>query len=481
MVMHPFLMAASAAVLVSAQAQAPSAGCTGKSFSIPSWLIQDVKRSNGAVAFDFANRATNYTASLSCDTVKTGLNACTIQGTPSSDDALEAAVEIKDGSTGFFLTQSWTCDDRGKVLTFTATGNSSAAAGYTSPLLVRGSLTAPVAITPVYAEGPTGHDSAGCTARSEEASWVLSAIHYTDEPASGEGTVPFVNFNVLVTNPANGYQASCMPGGSFGDKPDLSRLVCAGEEFQSSKVGQYPIATEASFDPATTTFSLNQTWFCDDTDAAKPLEITASATLALPLTCTTELSPQNQTNTYCSSPTDITLAAKLGRVTTLRPYVLEDPTPASPRGDGCTLTSIFAPRWQFSAFQVNGGQVTFEVILNAPDRGFQYPIPIYQGEKTEGGGWYKCEVGADGGNGLPLWPYQCEFRYDADTKGLVLRADWECRDLDGVHPVNFSGLTTTVVNSTLSCETVDGESRCVTDDPGYTWVADIADVTWGKA
>ena len=155
-------------------------------------------------------------------------------------------------------------------MTFTAVGSNSAASNYTSPLLVKGSLTSSVTITPAYPEGPTGHDSPGCTARSEKPSWTLSSVHYTDEPGDGNGTLPFQNFNVIVTNPANGYQASCMPGGSFGGPPSLTRLTCAGYEFQSSLVGQYPILTTASFDPATATFSLNQTWFCDDTDAAKP-------------------------------------------------------------------------------------------------------------------------------------------------------------------------------------------------------------------
>lgn len=127
-----------------------------------------------------------------------------------------------------------------------------------------------MAITPVYADGPTGHDLAGCTARSEKPSWVVSSIHYTNEPGDGVSTTPFVNFNAIVTNPANGYQASCMPAGSFGEKTDLSRLMCAGTEFQSFSVGQFPINSQASFDPETGTFSLNQTWYCDDSDAAKP-------------------------------------------------------------------------------------------------------------------------------------------------------------------------------------------------------------------
>jgi hypothetical protein len=156
-------------------------------------------------------------------------------------------------------------------LTFTAVGNDSAPTqDYASPLLVKASLTSPVAITPVYADGPTGHDSPGCAARSETPSWELSSVHYINEPGDGKSNVPFVNFNLVVTNPANGYTASCMPAGSFGEIPDLSRLMCAGYEFQSFSIGQFPISTQASFDPETSTFSLNQTWFCDDADPAKP-------------------------------------------------------------------------------------------------------------------------------------------------------------------------------------------------------------------
>jgi hypothetical protein len=47
--------------------------------------------------------------------------------------------------------------------------------------------------------------------------------------------------------------------------------------------------------------------------------------------------------------------------------------------------------------------------------------------------------------------------------------------------INFRGVTTTKVNTTLTCEAVDGQARCATADPGYSWLADIANVTWGKA
>lgn len=127
----------------------------------------------------------------------------------------------------------------------------------------------------------------------------------------------------------------------------------------------------------------------------------------------------------------MTVPGKLGTVVTMPPYVIEDPAPAR---DGCTVSSIFNPRWVFSGFAIVGGAVSFEVILQT-DRGFQYPIPIYQGEPTKPGpGWYECDIGADGGNGLPLWPYECRFRYTPETKQLVLDAKWACQDLDVDHP-----------------------------------------------
>lgn len=141
---------------------------------------------------------------------------------------------------------------------------------YTSPVLVKGSLLAPVAITPVYADGPTGHDTPGCMARSEEPSWVLSHVSYTNRTGDGVNTMPFRMFNLILTNSANGYQASCMPGTSFDYSSDPSHLVCAGEEFQSFTIGSYPVSTTASFNESTLGFSLQQTWFCDDQDPAKP-------------------------------------------------------------------------------------------------------------------------------------------------------------------------------------------------------------------
>lgn len=117
--MRLFLAAASAAVLVSAQGSDPVPGCTAQSFSIPSWLLDNVAYTDDAVSFDVHNRATNYMASLVCETTEAGMNACSIDGEASSDDPLEASVDTTEDPTVFSLTQSWRCDDREKKCVFT--------------------------------------------------------------------------------------------------------------------------------------------------------------------------------------------------------------------------------------------------------------------------------------------------------------------------------------------------------------------------
>ncbi|KAL2261751.1 hypothetical protein VTK26DRAFT_3458 [Humicola hyalothermophila] len=256
---------------VSVLAQDPSTGCTSRSFAIPSWFIQELSFTDESVSFIVSNRVTNSTVSLTCQTKESGWNACAGQETTESDASIETSVQTNEGSITFRVNETWECQDRGEPVSFTAVGDSTVALTYTSPILVKGSLTSPITINPVYAEGPSGHDVQGCTAKSENPSWVLKTIHFADETGDGITSVPYKNFNLLLENPANGYQASCMLGAGFRyNESDLSSLTCAGVEFQSSRIGAYHISTQASFQESTLVLLVNQTWFCDDTDPAKP-------------------------------------------------------------------------------------------------------------------------------------------------------------------------------------------------------------------
>ena len=112
-----FLLAASAAAYVAAQTPAadPSTGCTAKSFSIPSWLIQDLRYTGGNVSFHLTNRANNYTADLACAVTTQGWNECAPRGRLWSNDTLQTAVQpTGSGLVTVLVNQTWTCSDRGK-------------------------------------------------------------------------------------------------------------------------------------------------------------------------------------------------------------------------------------------------------------------------------------------------------------------------------------------------------------------------------
>lgn len=136
-----------------------------------------------------------------------------------------------------------------------------------SPLLVRGTLLSPVTLTPVYAAGPVGHDTPGCMAKSESPSWTLSKIYFVDQQGDGNTSMPMQSLILQVVNDATGYHAGCMPA---NDPNNPAAITCAGYEFGELGTDRYHMATTATFDPKTLEFSVNQTWYCDDVDPARP-------------------------------------------------------------------------------------------------------------------------------------------------------------------------------------------------------------------
>ena len=113
------LLAASSAVLVSAQVQ-PTPGtssCTTNSFAIPSWFIQNLQynsadATSGDASFHLVNRATNYTASLACKISGSSWSTCAAQGTPSSADALVTSFQVSGTTAQVSVNQTWACADR---------------------------------------------------------------------------------------------------------------------------------------------------------------------------------------------------------------------------------------------------------------------------------------------------------------------------------------------------------------------------------
>ncbi|KAK4171118.1 hypothetical protein QBC36DRAFT_200002 [Triangularia setosa] len=492
-------LALSIAVLISAQGLPPvGGGCTTNSFNIPSWFITDFKDLTDyerKITFGVFNRATNYTAQATCNIDRKGYNLCSVQPVSGQSTTGKNAIEVKalvEGTVSqVSVNQTWTCNDRAVPVGFTASGWVRASENLpepgssltSSPFLIQGTLHAPVSLTPDRATGPQGHNVKGCQAASLQPVWNITYTYYTDRPVDGNVESPSRTFNLLFTNTATGYEGGCVHGSLVGPVAETS-LICAGSEFGNLGGSRYGISTTASFNPSNFNFTVKQTWFCDDENPSKPLQITASATTILPLNCTTSpLSPGSPINeTVCDRNPTLLLRGKVGSIVTLPPYSLTEPVP---RDNSCTITSILAPKWQFSAFEIvytpekeEWEAINFEIIL-ATYTGFQYPIPVTVSRAAgREGGWFECVIGADGANDQPLWPYACLVQFNPETKELKLKADWQCKELDGDQPVNFSGLTTTTVKSDFTCETFQDLEVCVTEDTGFVWIADIGGVVW---
>ena len=140
-----------------------------------------------------------------------------------------------------------------------------------SPFLIRGSLISPVAVNPLYMTGPTGHDTKGCATASP--TWIVDSVVYEEQTGDGVNSVASKRLTLQVTNPATGYEASCMSGDFVDSGPANTTtipLICAGTEFQDFRIGRYSISTSASLSLPSFAFSLSQTWYCSDVDPSKP-------------------------------------------------------------------------------------------------------------------------------------------------------------------------------------------------------------------
>ncbi|CAK7204241.1 hypothetical protein SEUCBS139899_006996 [Sporothrix eucalyptigena] len=537
------LLASPAAVLLaSAQVGPPQspiiAGCTTSSFSIPSWWVQNLTTSANSSSFHVVNRATNDSAEVTCPTGN-GWQTCAFSKTAPAGLTISGSVQVNGTTAHLALNQTWTCNDRTSPkasVTFTAVGKlstplhcgnknqtTSACTARDELLLVRGSLLAPVAITPAYSEGPTGHDKPGCAANSKTPRWSLTDISYTDRTGDGVSGMARQDFITQVINTATGYEAGCSanygvgggpaaPGTNNGSNTAL-HVGCTGTEFGSPAFGTYRPTTDASFDPVTNIFTVNQTWFCDDGDAARPVQITAVGSAKLPLSCATTSIPGSgdeaaQTSKQCvpsaalantnstgkpgSNVGAVTVTGRVTHTEALPAYSIEEPQPVP---DGCTVSSLLHPVWLFSAFgysqKTNAttvSDVNFDLILQTGNPGFQFPISISQGTPygNASSSWYNCVIGNGGDDSPTLWPYACRFQYVPSTKQLSLQADWYCSDIDAKHPVAFSGASVTTVNKKVNCAPAsrngvvnkDGLQTCVSADTGDSWTAPITNVSW---
>jgi hypothetical protein len=127
-----------------------------------------------------------------------------------------------------------------------------------------------VSITPAYADGPDGHSKTGCGAASQTPKWTLGTVIYLNETGDGIDALPSQSIQFQVTNEATGHVAGCLMYFTAAANEDPAVRINCGGGADSTRRNRYSIQTQAVFYPRSRAFTLNQTWFCDDVDAARP-------------------------------------------------------------------------------------------------------------------------------------------------------------------------------------------------------------------
>lgn len=164
-----------------------------------------------------------------------------------------------------------------RSLQFTASGNTtipltcsnSACQSSNQIDLVKGTLHVPISgITPAYAQGPDGHANPGCVAASKNPQWTLGTVIYLNETGEDQLAVQSQSIQFHVINQATGYMAGCLTYFSAGPGEDPGILINCG--VGPGTRDRYTVTTQAVFYPRSWQFTINQTWFCDDIDAARP-------------------------------------------------------------------------------------------------------------------------------------------------------------------------------------------------------------------
>ncbi|KAH7625533.1 hypothetical protein B0T09DRAFT_325391 [Sordaria sp. MPI-SDFR-AT-0083] len=480
-----------------AQTQPAPGGCTTNSFTFPSWFVHNFTTNPAKYQahYTLVNRATNYTLSVGCQGQDGTYYTCLASG-PRYAMTFGGAVEPKATIAIVHVSEFWYCDDRQTPkadaarqsvrqaydgLKFEASGNATVAlvcngdvCKSSNPVdLVKGSLSEPVAITPAYAEGPPGHKSPGCGALSKTPKWTLGTIIFINETGDGSSAIQSQSIQFQVTNEATGHVVGCLNYflAGPGEDPRI-QINCGGGTDRKSR---YNIRTGTVFYPRSWKFEINETWYCDDVDSAKPVSITGTGSTTLPLNCDT-----GSTTTYCQAD-GVPVQGQVLSKTALAPYSIEDPIPTA---DGCTISSVLSPSWAFSNFEldkstgddVSSAAISFNLHLNTQNSLFDFPVFVYHDDVKLGDAetWYPGSFGA---GEQPLAPKTASFRYHDKTQEIAIKMDWVCIDIDPEHPVQFSGVAPTKLPQ-LECEETDyGLARCVSAQ-GYKWNSPVSNVTW---
>ncbi|KAK3313639.1 hypothetical protein B0H66DRAFT_629610 [Apodospora peruviana] len=487
---------------------AVTTNCTEDSFRTPAWNVDDLRYDTdvGIGSFRIASRANNFSTTV----------ACKVDGEcqpENKDNDINITAAFGQQSVHVKINHTWICDDKRWKndivrLNFTATGNITMSTtcnntGCVAPhaSLIRGTLVAPVAGTPRYQWSLLGQGMENCQTPPQAGMWEVKRINWWDRdypclsfggPGPGGCSVirpNGVGVELQLGNTALNYTVGCK-----GNVP----LVCEGWVLPDRN---YLYRTNVYLHRDTSRLEINQTWYCDQDGADKPLEVTARGFTSVPLACTNDSgtidffgAKFSWHETQCTG-NDTTLSASALSATELPPFALEEPS-RDPYAGTCLLRHLRTTGW---GIELMSKTINFTTKDGNPPTtagvGFwasnqlragndnQIPVPLLPGTNdTDGSIWVNCFLPSES------TIYPCRFRFDSVSGLFTLTRLTQCNDIDKQHPYLVS-VTASFVVPAMDCswkdyypESYRNSMRCgwqVDPTKGASMeIASLADITW---
>ncbi|KAK3389844.1 hypothetical protein B0H63DRAFT_519079 [Podospora didyma] len=366
----------------------PAEDCSDMSLTHPDWTVEDAVYTTGNLKFSLTSRATKVRAVCQTDISNSTAAAlklsCSQPGGGFTEDQYRSqpvfTVEYKTDNKSLSIRHDWVCGDTGGKY------KTEFRASKTIPLplictddnvcqlkslTVQGELLRPLKFTPLFFPAPPGADTKGCTSNSaKQPAWTISKFLFKEtssvfmykerKPDTPEVTR---SLDLTIQNQANLFTQSCTIY-NYQLNNDSSWAKC---QTNYPIEGKREIDTWVRMNLAEETFSISQTWYCNDT--VTPMQFTATGSIKPPFCgwhnttgdnepyCTSQTSCQEILNTHwcaftnrlddipSSGPLPLPVPTINGTVSQSLPlpqHELSDPDP-KPNTWSCTTSSVAKP------------------------------------------------------------------------------------------------------------------------------------------
>ncbi|KAM7187579.1 hypothetical protein V8F33_011135 [Rhypophila sp. PSN 637] len=372
----------------------PEQDCTDMSLTHPDWTVEMTSETS-SLNLTITSRATKVQVACQSNSSTGGvtkLSCLLMSGLDPFGSRPTFTVEYTPETKSLRIQHDWVCgDSRGtykteyraaKTVTLPLICDNNASCKLENPLVIQGELLRPLKLTPTFFPPPPNANVPGCTARSAATpGWEVTGFNWTEQTAlwyhndRPTRTDVVRRLHVSLRNTANNFTESCWSTATVHteDRPNEWWIWCRDGKGRDTRgnvnglpgEGQRDIETRVNVNlhaDGEVIFSVNQTWYCNDTDMTKPTSYQAHGSIK-----TTHCTWQNQTNLrppncgnqpltkcrqdvstrYCAfndvdnNPVSITASLPV-YTTSLPEHALTDPDPL-PGTYSCTSSSIGRP------------------------------------------------------------------------------------------------------------------------------------------